>query len=382
MFLALIVVFTVSVNSAPLHGWILVCQLLSISVLLRILTQLSEIAEPRILYNIGAALGTIYGIWNLDFFRIIYKPLCLYPNMTTLQVMSLDYMIAAYPLVLIIVMYVMIDLHSHGWKPVVFLWKPFRYCFSCFRDQLNIKTSLIDAFGTFFTMSYVKFLSTTVDLLATARVWLYNGQVSYRLYYDGTMELFRGKHNPYAFAALVFGLVCNVIPLILILLYSFRHTHRLLNCLPLSVQTALFPFMDNILGCYNDGTNGTRNCRYFGVVYHLALFFIMIAFVCIQTVYTLGVIAFICILIGMMVAVIRPYKSSVYNTVDIVLILSFGLSCGGCMAYFLSFDDPRPLNRLGAGIMAIPPLFIPLIYFVGLVGYVLWIRSLHCCANF
>ena len=71
--------------------------------------------------------------------------------------MSLDNIIAAYPLVIIVIMYVLVDLHSRDCRPVVVMWRPFHYCFARFRHQLNIRTSLVDAFGTFFSLSYVKF---------------------------------------------------------------------------------------------------------------------------------------------------------------------------------------------------------------------------------
>ena len=100
VFLGVIVVFTVSVNSAPLHGWIFVCQLFSANIVMRFLTTTEypsyEIGFPRLLH----LLGSIYGMWNLDFFRSIYTPFCLHPSLTTLQVLTLDYIIAAYPLVL------------------------------------------------------------------------------------------------------------------------------------------------------------------------------------------------------------------------------------------------------------------------------------------
>ena len=99
-------------------------------------------------------------------------------------------------------------------------------------------------------------------------MWNFSGY-SYRVYYDGTIETFKGQHIPYAVLGMLVVLFCNVIPTILILLHSFHKTHTILNHLPLSVQTTLFPFMDNILACYEDGTNGTRNCCYFGVVYPL-----------------------------------------------------------------------------------------------------------------
>ena len=57
------------------------------------------------------AIIAYFGIWNLDFFRLLYTPLCLHPNTTTLQVLSLDYIIAVYPLLLIIFIYTLVRLH-------------------------------------------------------------------------------------------------------------------------------------------------------------------------------------------------------------------------------------------------------------------------------
>ena len=102
VFLGVIVVFTISVNSAPLHGWILVCQLLSTNSLMRLLSSIDiEHISPHCITLFLKLLGSTYGIWNLDFFQFIYTPFCLYPSLSTLHVMSLDYIIAAYPLVLI-----------------------------------------------------------------------------------------------------------------------------------------------------------------------------------------------------------------------------------------------------------------------------------------
>ena len=367
VFLGFIVVFTVRVNSAPLHGWILVCQLVTSPNIMRTLTatvnNYYDTSYPPALY----VLGTIYGVWNLDFFRTIYKPFCLHPSLTTLQVMSLEYLIAAYPLVLIAVIYVMVDKHSHGCQPLVFLWKPFHYCFTCFRHELNIKTSLVDAFGTFFSLSYVKFLNTTLDLVAATKVWSYNGRLSHHIYYDGTMELFKGWHILFGVVAVLVTLLCNVLPLLLILFYSFRRTNTLLNYLPLRVRLTLFPFMDSILGCYKDGTNGTRNCRYFGIAYHLALIFVCSAFLFVKSVITVGLIAFICIVVGMLVAVIQPYKSKVHNTVDTILILSIGLGFGGSISFFVTFMND-PTHQIFGYVMASPPYFIPLVYITGYLG--------------
>ena len=334
-------VFTISVNSAPLHGWILVCQLLSTNSLMRLLSSTDLVHISPWITPFLKLLGSTYGIWNLDFFRFIYTPFCLHPSLSTLHVMSLDYIIAVYPLVLIIVMYFLVEMYSRNYRPVVIVFRPFHYCFTRFRHQLNIRTSLVDAFGTFFSLSYMKFFSTTIDLLTPTQVWNFNGS-SYHVYYDGTMKHFKGGHIPYALLGVLVCLLCNILPLILILVYSFRKTHVILNCLPLSVQTMLYPFMDNILACYKDGTNGTRNCRYFGLVYHLAYMVILSGFALTKSMLLVGVNAFMCILIGILVAVIRPYKSEVYNIVDTVLILAVGLGfVAGMSLWMTSHVDPQ-----------------------------------------
>ena len=109
---------------------------------------------------------SLYGIWNLDFFCLLYPSFCLHPEVTTVQILALDYAIAAYLLVLLAVAYLLVKLHDHGFKFIVCLWRPIHRCFVRFRRDWNIKTSLIDAFATFLLLSYMKFLSVSYSLLA------------------------------------------------------------------------------------------------------------------------------------------------------------------------------------------------------------------------
>ena len=126
--------------------------------------------------------------------------------------------------------------------------------------------------------------------------------------------------------------------------------------------------MDSLLGCYKDGTNGTRNCRYFAVVYHLAriIFFVFIMWT--KSTFSLVVSIYILIITGMLVAVIQPYKSAVYNTVDTILILSLGLIYTGATSYFIaSTEDPQ--STVLSEIMGLTPLLIPLVYIISYCGY-------------
>ena len=371
LFLAIIMVFTVSVNSAPLRGWILVCQIISSNIIMYVLTLDNEFNSKYVNLAPVKIISSFYGVWNLDFFRIIYKPFCLHPSLTTLQVMLLDYIIAAYPLVLIFVMYVMVELYSRNFRPMILLGRLLHHCCVRFRHRLDIRTSLIDAFGTFFSLSFVKFLSTTTNLLASAEVWDNANHHSWHVYFEGNKETFKGGHIPYAITAILVLVFCNVLPLVLMLLYSFPRGQIVLNILPGSVQRAMYPFVDNILACYKDGTNGNRNCRYFAVVYYFALFGLLSSLMAAKTPVMIGWNAYACIVAGMLVSIIQPYKSKVYNTVDIVLTLSVGLGFVGMISFFISFIE-APFQKQIVVVMSTAPLLIPFLYIVGYIG-------LKCC---
>ena len=85
--------------------------------------------------------------------------------MTTLQVLALEYAIAVYPLLLIVFTYLLVEMHDHNVRIVIWLWKPFHEYFVCFRKKSNVKGSLINAFATFLLISFVKFLDTSFAFL-------------------------------------------------------------------------------------------------------------------------------------------------------------------------------------------------------------------------
>ena len=367
IFLIIIVVFTVSVNSAPLHGYIFVAQMLSSSMVTRIMQAMTDTHGLHINQTYCILFGaTVYGFWNLDFFRFVNHNFCLNPNVSTLTVMALDYLIAVYPIVIIVLTYVVVELHDRGYRVLVFLWKPFHYCFARFRHDLNVRTSLVDAFGTFFSLSYVKFLSTTVDLMASTPVWdMNNNRKHRRIYYDATITFFSLEHAPYA----VIGLVCftlfNVLPILFLLLYPRRCFQKRM---PAYMRRILHPFMDTLLGPYKDGTDGTWDCRFFVVVYLIArIAFFCTIFMSLNT-FVFILLAIVATVTGMLVAVVQPYKSAVYNTIDTVLILLLALTFAGISSFFFALrvsTKQLPFSRS----LAIIPIPFPFLYACGLTVY-------------
>ena len=182
---------------------------------------------------------------------------------------------------------------------------------------------------------------------------------SYNVYFDGTMEFSRGDHIPFAITAVTVVILCNILPLVIIVLYSLPRLHAILP---------VFPFMDNVLACYKDGTNGTRNHQYFGGVYYFTLLTLLLCYLWAEATIVFVLNAFICVVVGMLVAVVQPYKAKVYNTVDIILILGVGLSYAGIMCSLIAHVE-APYKHAAGIALVIAPTVIPCIYFVGYICF-------------
>ena len=158
----IVIVFRISISSAPFHVFVQVSQAMGTPALMRtIFASIQQ--QPPAVAAVAQFLLSIYGIWNLDFFRTLIPPICLKVN--TLQAIAIDYCVAFFPLLLIGVTFMLIKIHSYGFRWIVCACMPFQNCLARFRLQLNLRSSLVEAFATFLLLSYVKFLDVSFDLL-------------------------------------------------------------------------------------------------------------------------------------------------------------------------------------------------------------------------
>ena len=326
VFFVVIVMFRINTTSPSLNAFVFVSQLAASPIVTRAVTSHMAVWKVSQLYGIKTVLS-LYGIWNLDFFRVFSPLFCLHPNMSTLQVLALDYGIAVYPLLLIVITYALVELHDYDFKIVVWLWKPFHRCFVSFKRQWNIRASLIDAFVSFLQLSYVKFLIVSFHFLFPTHLYKADGnpvKESY-LFFDATVEYFSRDHLPYAILAIVVLSVVNILPMLLLCFYPFSWFQKCLNCCRLSHQ-ALHTFMDAFQGYYKNGTDGTRDCRWFSGVYFVVRIFIFFIALVVPTISLFALFSGIFLLVPLtLIAIVQPYKVSFYNSVDVLLILLLAL---------------------------------------------------------
>ena len=315
----IVIFFNVNVTSSRLHGYVLFSQVLSTPVYTR--TLLIAIKDIPWLLNGAKALETFFSLWNLEPFRSILPDTCL--NVDTLTAFALEACIAVYPLFLMIVSYCLIELYGRNVWCIVVIWKPFHSVFHLFREKWDIRTSVIDSFSTFFLLSYVKILSVSVDLLVfTAVHELPDNKTHYRIYYDASLEFFRGYHIPYALLAATLAIVFIMIPTLILILYPFQCFQKCLSYYRIQWHF-IRTFVDSFQGCYKDGTeSGTFDLRWFsayGLVLRLGI--------CIIFSLTLNAMYFIYALLLFLIILLflvnfQPHKSSVshYTTIDITFL--------------------------------------------------------------
>ena len=373
VFLILVLCCRISATSPKLYGFVMFSQTLAFPANVRVLLIVLSV-RPNPSALAFKIVSTIYGFWNLDFFRtLIPHEVCLKVN--TLQALALDYGIAFYPLALIIVTYVLIELNDRNFRLVVWIWRPFHRCFARFRQQWDIRTSIIDAFATFLLLSNVKFLSVSLDLLTPTHVYSTNGSVvGIYLYYDASIEYFGiKKHLPYAILALFVVATFVLFPLLLLLLYPMRCFQQCLDRCRVRCH-ALNIFVDAFQGCYKDGTNGTRDCRYFAALYFLARVLLCIVFAITRSVVFYAVALFVLIGVAMLLVIVQPYKAefAVYNVVDTIFVLVLAMWFGTVAFVSLAVVKAHNLVRASETASFLVGT-LPLLYFI--VVFLHWVCS-------
>lgn len=336
IFYCIVILFKVSITSGKMTGYVLTCQILSSPVIIR------SVLTAHVNQNIQSKLAlAFFTIWNLDFFRSLYSPFCIHPEMNAMQVLVLDYIIAVYPLFLIVLTYIAISLHDR-YSMIVRLWRPVYRAVSCFRREWNIRGSLIQAFASFMVLSSVKILTVSFDLLLSISLTDVRGYTSNQtyLYYAANIAYFESEHLPYGIVAIAMLTVFAVLPVILLLLYPCQCFQRCLNCCKVKSQL-LFTVMDAFQGCYR---HTPRDCRYFAGIYYC------LRIVCLCSSSPLKSRAFPMLIscyfavLAIVVLFIEPYKNKLYNKID---NFCFVLATVMCFCYTFVENDSTALILIG-----------------------------------
>ena len=385
IFFIFILIFHIRITSAAVSGFVFFSQVYGVPIGIHLAENLmasqmgihSTVQGSQIFY-------TLYSIWNLNFFHHLLPPFCLQDGMNSAQLMALEYVTAIFPLLTVVLVYTCIELHGRNCKLIVLLWGPFHFCIARFRRTWDLKTSAIGAFASFVVLSYTKFTFATYHLLfmwSLAGTWSVNGTMQaqdpnlyYSLYYDATVNIFIQSSNiGYAVLAMFVFVTFVCTPPVFLLLYPTKPFLRCLNWCRVR-GPVIQAFVDAFQGDFKDGTNSTRDYRYFAGLYFLLRLGTRLAefaqisayiFICI-VMYTITALIF---------AIVKPYKNNIYNIVDSVL---FGVLALIYITILYGYLFLIVVAGDATWIWAILDLLssLPLVYISGLLLYWIFTRTI------
>ena len=331
------------------------------------------------------ATYTIAGFWNLDFFRYVIPPFCVSSRQTVLHVLALDYVVAVYPLLLIIAVYITIELHARDCRILTYTSKLFSWCFApCKKSRVCVQfrrwdpqSTIIHAFSTFLLLSYSKFLYISFRLLASTQLYDVNGtEITPRVvYYDASMKYLSGTHRPFAFLAIFVLSTIVSIPLLILLLYPTRLFQKCLGCCRVQWHP-LHTFVDTFQGYYKNGTNKTHDYRSFSALYLILRILYMQAFANHTEIHYKWIVTMVCPgIASLLFALLRPYKSNRYNVLDSVFLALMAL-----YGFWVLYRDTAVIITVPYELVYAVST-IPLLYLIFFVSYKIlkWLGVFQKC---
>ena len=323
VFYLLILAFQISVTKAPMTSFILCSQLMTLFLELFATFQASiEYEQGAVMYFLFKLVTVFYGILNLDFARYILPPFCISPHLKQLHIISLFYISAFYPIIMIGLTWAFIQLHSRSIRPVVWLWNKVKPISNLINRES--KGTIVNVFATFLLLSYTKMMQTSLYILFATYVLNINNKPSIAVVgNDPNVKYFSNEHIPFAILAFLILLGPVLLPVLLLAFYPLRSCRSVFEKCGLGGRTkaALDIFVEKFYSSYRDGLDGGKDLRSLASLY----FFIRIPIFVVIAVQS-EVIFFVSLALifcgtSLLVAIVRPYKKAFMTNLD-VLVLS------------------------------------------------------------
>ena len=338
IFYLIMLIFRIKMTSAPMPCFIMYSQLVNVCLCFSLHWSFEKMypifySESGDIKAVTILIFALYGIFNLNFISNVVPSFCVNNKITLYHLSILGYINVFYPMLLILMTWVCIELHDRNCRVIVYLWRPFHRCFVRLRRGWDTKNDLIDVFATFLLLSYVKIIYQSVLFTSLTKITTYSLNGDFLLAYhvsdiDMTVKRTSTKYGA-AFAVLL-NIVFNILPVLLLVLYPFRLFRKMLSKLQLD-GISLMIFVERFHCCYRDGLDGKRDMRYFSGIYFFLCFFL---FCCpsllhfsifkLDMWFTRGTILFITVLI---ISLCKPYKKFYMNVCDTLLLFHLAMIC-------------------------------------------------------
>ena len=356
VFYVIVLLFQLNLTSAPMSSLVLYSNFVALGNTYTVVT--SSESRPYV-----TLIQLFYGIWSLDFIRPIIPPVCISPKLKTIHVLYLQSVSAVLPFVYIAITWILINLHCCDSKGVRWAVKMVS---KIIPKQLNLQRNsgrtVIDAFTTFFLLSFAKltlillipFYPSRARHVSTLRQ---SSNISIHPFTDIRDDYASETQLPFmviSICVFVFAVLPTVFIIALYPAKAFRSV--LLKCCKDKHICALKFFLEKFYSCYKDGLNGGRDMRGFASMY----FFLALSCYVIWTIIGAHYIL-LTILFGgctLVILIVQPYKKRYVTVLESLILANLAL---------LTATQDRnlyasPFHQVLAGFCVILPILGATIY--------------------
>ena len=256
-----VVVFRLNITAGPLLWYVLFCQIYIFTLRNDLYVYkyiLSHVSPPlQILFYSSLIVSNS---WILQFWTFVIPPFCISENLTSVHIELLSLVPAVYPIVLVIITCILMELHARNYRIIHMIWKPFGILFTILKITTVTGDAVIQAFATFILLSASTLSYNVSTILRRSAVYRSTDGMVHKtvVFSDPTIVWFSLKH---ILTAGVPYISLVLIPFLLLCVYPTRLYRYLSRFLSDRKRLAITAFVEAFNNCFKDGLNGTRDYR-------------------------------------------------------------------------------------------------------------------------
>ena len=156
----IIIIFNVKLTTGPANAFILYAQMTTSAFELKE-SSLDAFGEPA--KQLLSVYHVLYGTFNLDPISYLMDPFCITSTLNSLDVLQLNYIVALFPLVMIVV--VVLFLKLKNWCTIKCTWRRLQTQRNRGSRRWRFASSTVHAFVAFVLLSYTKFAISSAYIL-------------------------------------------------------------------------------------------------------------------------------------------------------------------------------------------------------------------------
>ena len=120
-------------------------------------------------------LQSLYGIWNMDFLRLVIPRFCVSQGVNILGAISTGYISAFWPLVLVVLTSLAMHLHKRNFRTsnfriVVNAWNFINWILCGLVQKQLAEINLIHTFSTFFLLTHLKIINVSIYIISPLHI--------------------------------------------------------------------------------------------------------------------------------------------------------------------------------------------------------------------